>query len=328
MQIYKKNSKLIIISTKKSIFAEKSVSMIKISVILPIYNVAPYLEDTFYSLNIQSLKDIEIIAVNDGSTDKSESIIQKYMQQDPRIIYLYQENQGQSVARNYALQHATGKYIYMMDSDDMLANPDALQIAYDYAEKNQADFIFFDGESFSDVDANRNSWNTKRTHLVEENKPYEGEYLLNLMLDTKKHNCVVWLLLINHNYLKRIRLKFYPGIIHEDELFTTILTLKSNSIYCLKQQSFIKHRIRSASTMGLRYTKRNMDCYLTVIDELFKFQDSPIIRKFAHYTLSRVFYTGHQIPFKEKFGVFWRAIKSGYLRYIGLKSSVVFWFKQ
>ena len=302
--------------------------MIKVSVILPIYNVAPYLDETFTSILNQTLQEIEIIAVNDGSTDDSESIIKKYAQQDPRISYYEQDNQGQSVARNLALQHAKGKYIYMMDSDDVLADPDALRISYDYAEKNQADFIFFDGESFCEKGSSRPfSWNTKRTHLVDENKKYDGEYLLNLMLDTRLHNCVVWLLLINLNYLNRIGLRFYPGIIHEDELFTTILTLSSKNIYCLKQQSFIKHRIRSASTMGLRYTKRNMDCYLTVIDELLKFQDSPIIHKFAEYTLSKVFYTGHVIPLKEKFGVYWRAMKSGYLKYIGLKSSAVFWLK-
>ena len=85
--------------------------MIKVSVILPIYNVAPYLDDTFQSVINQSLKEIEIIAVNDGSTDEGESIILKYKQQDPRIIYIYQENQGQSVARNNALQYATGQYI-------------------------------------------------------------------------------------------------------------------------------------------------------------------------------------------------------------------------
>ena len=300
--------------------------MVKVSVILPIYNVASYLDETIGSLLNQSLKEIEIIAVNDGSTDHSEEIIRKYMQQDSRISYFYQENQGQSVARNLALQHAIGDYIYMMDSDDVLGDPNALQIYYEYAEKYKADFIFFDGDTFSEDNANRTTWNTKRTHLVEENIPYEGEYLLNLMLDKSVHNCVVWLLLIDRNYLNHIGLKFYPGIIHEDELFTTILTLQSHSIYCLKQ-SFIKHRIRSASTMGLRYTKRNMNCYLTVIDELFKFQDSPIIRKFAKYTLSKIFYTGHQIPFTEKLGVFWRAAKSGYLKYVGWKSALVFWLK-
>lgn len=300
--------------------------MVKVSIILPIYNVESYLDETFGSLLNQTLQEIEILAVNDGSTDQSETIIKKYMQKDSRIKYFYQENQGQSVARNLALQHATGKYIYMMDSDDVLAVSDALEICYNYAEKNKADFIFFDGDTFSEENANRISWNTKRTHLVEENQKHEGEYLLNLMLEKCVHNCVVWLLLINRDYLNRIGLKFYPGIIHEDELFTTILTLQSDSIYCLKG-IFIKHRIRSASTMGLQFTKKNLNCYLTVTDELFKFQDSLIIRKFAQYTLSRVFYTGHLIPFHEKFGVFWRAIKSGYLKYIGWKSALVFWFK-
>ena len=300
--------------------------MVKVSVILPVYNVALYLEETFDSLIHQTLHEIEIIAVNDGSTDKSEEIINRYMQQDPRISYYYQANQGQSVARNLALQHARGKYIYMMDSDDILEDPNALEICYEYAEKNKADFIFFDGDIMQEEGAGHLTWNYKRTQPLEENKEYDGYYLLNQMLDTRKHNCVVWLLLINHEYLSRIGLTFYPGIIHEDELFTTKLTLQSNHIYCLKK-SLVRHRVRSASTMGKRYSKRNINCYLTVIDELLRWQNSPIIHKFSRYTLSKVFYTGHQIPFNEKFRVFWRALKSGYLKYIGWKSILVFWLK-
>lgn len=301
--------------------------MVKVSVILPIYNVAPYLDETFTSLLSQTLQDIEIIAVNDGSEDNSEDIIKKYAQQDARISYYTQTNQGQSVARNLALQHATGEYIYMMDSDDVLDDPEALRICYEYAERNKADFIFFDGDTLQEQGASFLTWDYKRTDDLLEDKAYQGKELLNEMLDKWKHNCVVWLLLINRNYLKRIGLDFYPGIIHEDELFTTKLTLQSDKIFCLKK-SFIKHRIRSASTMGKRYSKWNINCYLTVIDELLKWQDSPIIHKFAKYTLSKVFYTGHQIPFKEKPAVFWRAVKSGYLKYIGLKPAMVFWFKK
>lgn len=300
--------------------------MVKVSIILPVYNVAPYLDDTFKSLLNQTLQEIEIIVVNDGSTDNSEDIIKKYVQQDQRIKYISQDNQGLSGARNTAIKYTTGDYIYMMDSDDVLSNTDALKICYEYAENNQADFIFFDGERSTDIGLHHIS-NISRTHLIEENKKYSGEYLLNLMLDNNIHNSVVWLLLINHNYLKESFLTFYPGILHEDELFTTILTLKSHNIYGLRQ-SLIKHRIRPTSIMGQRYTKRNLDCYLTVIDELFKFQDSPIIRKFTKYTLSKVFYTGHQIPFRDKIPIFWRACKSGYLKYIGLKPTIVFWFKK
>lgn len=301
--------------------------MIKVSVILPVYNVAPYLDETFASLLSQTLQEIEIIAVNDGSKDNSEDIIKKYAQQDARISYFSQENQGQSAARNLALQHAKGEYIYMMDSDDVLANPDALRICYEYAEQIKADFIFFDGDTLQEKGAGPLTWDYKRTEDLDESKAYNGEKLLSEMLDKWKHNCVVWLLFINHSYLKQIGLDFYPGIIHEDELFTTKLTLQSDKIFCLKK-SFVKHRVRSASTMGMHYSKRNINCYLTVIDELLKWKDTAIIHKFAKYTLSKVFYTGHQIPFKEKASVFWRAVKSGYLKYIGLKSVVVFWLKK
>lgn len=299
--------------------------MPKVSVILPIYNVAPYLDEAFQSLLAQTLTDFEIIAVNDGSTDNSQEVIDRYAESDQRILALQQENQGQSAARNLALKHASGDYIYMMDSDDNIA-PDTLQTCYDYAEKTQADFVFFDGETFYEEGANSIPWDYKRTHLCEENRPYEGEAILKQMLDTEKHSCVVWLLFIRKSYLDSTRLTFYPGIIHEDELFTTILTLKSQRIYCLKK-SLVNHRVRRASTMGKRYSRRNIDCYLTVIDELLRFQDSPIIHQFARYTLSKVFYTGHQLPLKEKMAVFARAVRSGYLRFIGWRNVFVFWLK-
>ena len=312
---------------KKFVILQQNIhKMIKVSVILPIYNVAPYLDETFDSIAHQTLKEIEIIAVNDGSTDNSKEFIKKWQQQDPRIISLSQENLGQSAARNLALRHAKGQYIYMMDSDDKLTVPEALQTCYDYAERNKADFIFFDGESFSEKGVSRISRNTKRTHLIDENKAYDGEYLLNLLLDTQTHNCVVWLLFIRKEFLDQIDLRFYDGIIHEDELFTTILTLSSNNIFCLKR-NLVGHRLRQASTMTTSFSKRNLHCYLTVADELLKFRQTPIIHKFLRYTLSKVFYTGHMIPLKDKPAVFWRAIRSGYLKYIGLKSTLVFWLK-
>lgn len=299
--------------------------MPKVSVILPVYNVGPYLDEALSSLENQTLKDIEIIAVNDGSIDNSEEILKRHQIADNRIRYFSQKNQGQAVARNLALEYATGEYIYMMDSDDVIES-DTLESCYNYIKRFKADFIFFDGKTMLEEGANNISWNYERTFLTEEDKQYDGKDLLNLMLDKGKHNCVVWLLFIRKDYLDRITLKFYPGIIHEDELFTVLLTLQSNNIYALKR-SFVKHRVRNASTMGKHYSKRNLNCYLTVIDELLRFQDSPIIRKYARYTLSIVFYTGHQIPCSEKFGVFWRAIKSGYLKYIGINSALVFWLK-
>lgn len=326
MQNYKIKHKLFDIRQKNITFAENLIAkMPKVSVILPVYNVGPYLDEALQSLTEQSFKDFEIIAVNDGSTDNSEKILQKY-QTDNRLRYFNQKNQGQSVARNLALKHATGDYIYFMDSDDVIS-PNALSVCLDYIERTKADFIFFDSDLLLEEKATPIHYNYQRTKLVEEYTQYTGEYLLNLMLDKRKHNCVVWLLFVRRDYLEKIHLDFHPGIIHEDELFTAKLTLQSDNIYALKRR-LVKHRVRNASTMGIHYSKRNLNCYLTVIDELLKFQKSPLTGKFARYTLSIVFYTGHQIPFKEKFGVFWRAVRSGYLKYIGLKSALAFWFKR
>ena len=297
----------------------------KVSVILPVYNVEPYLDEALTSLTSQTLDDIEIIAVNDGSTDNSEAILKKYQQQDSRVSYYNQPNQGQSAARNHALKHATGEYIYFMDSDDKV-DTDMLRQCYDYAQQTQADFIFFDGDKMMEEGARPVAWNYQRTHLLEENRRYDGETLLRLMLDTRKHNCVVWLLFIRRAYLDGIGLRFYEGIIHEDELFTTILTLSSKNICCLKR-SLVSHRIRQASTMGISYSERNINCYLTVADELLKFSHAPVVHQFLRYTLSKVFYTGHLIPRRQKPAVFWRALRSGYLKYIGLKSTLVFWLK-
>lgn len=299
--------------------------MKKISIILPIYNVAPYLDDAFLSLINQTLKEIEIIAVNDGATDNSQDYIDKYMALDSRIKCIKQTNQGLSGARNTGMKYCQGEYIYFMDSDDIL-DLNALEKSYDYAKKYNAEICLFDAEPFYEKNTPELLWDYNRSYLLKENEQYQGPELLNYLIDKRQHRAVVWLQLIKWSHLQKLNLKFYQGIIHEDELFTPLLYLQTNKIYYIKKK-FIKHRVRNNSIVGSGFTKYNINCYLTVYDELFKYQNNPIIRKLAHYTLSRVFYTGHQIPFEEKFGVFWRAVRSGYLQYIGLKSTIVFWFK-
>ena len=92
----------------------------KISVIVPVYNVEKYLRKCIDSLTNQTLKDIEIILVNDGSTDNSGSIIDEYAKQDKRVIAIHKENGGQSSARNMGLDIAKGKYVGFIDSDDWI----------------------------------------------------------------------------------------------------------------------------------------------------------------------------------------------------------------
>src|SRR5690554_7984530 len=94
--------------------------MPKISVIIPVYNKAPYLEQCLNSVINQTYKNLEIIIIDDGSTDNSLEICEKYRKKDERIQLISQENQGVSVARNKGIQKASGEWIYFLDADDYL----------------------------------------------------------------------------------------------------------------------------------------------------------------------------------------------------------------
>lgn len=118
---------------------------IKISVIVPIYNAKAYLEECFESLLAQTLKEIEIICINDGSTDDSLSVIRKYAKLDSRIVLINQENKGVGEARNVGIKNAKGDFIAFLDPDDTFPYKETLENLYKAAlEQN----VFICGGSF------------------------------------------------------------------------------------------------------------------------------------------------------------------------------------
>lgn len=112
--------------------------MIKLSIIIPVYNCENYLEQCIESVLSQTLKEIEIICVNDGSTDQSVNCIQKFISLDKRIRLLQQENQGPGAARNLALKDAKGKYVAFLDADDYYLDKTALELMVCACEKHNS----------------------------------------------------------------------------------------------------------------------------------------------------------------------------------------------
>ena len=129
-----------------SIVGDQSI-MVKVSVIIPVYNVEPYLKQCMDSVVGQTLKDIEIICVDDGSTDGSLDILREYAAEDNRIQIIEQKNAGAGAARNNGMRHATGKYLSFLDSDDFF-EPRMLEKAYDLVEKDQADFVAYKSDQY------------------------------------------------------------------------------------------------------------------------------------------------------------------------------------
>ena len=122
---------------------------VAVSVIVPVYNTARYLNQCVDSIINQTLKDIEIIFVDDGSTDNSVEILRQYQAKDNRIQIIQQQNQYAGVARNRGMQEAKGKYLSFLDSDDFF-DLNMLKDCYLCAEKNQADIVIFGYKQYDD----------------------------------------------------------------------------------------------------------------------------------------------------------------------------------
>lgn len=123
--------------------------MVEISVIIPVYNVEDYLGQCLDSICNQTFEDIEIICVNDGSKDNSLEILEEYAGNDNRISIVNQHNQGLAAARNSGLKHASGEYVYFIDSDDYL-ELDALERLYCNIKSNDSDMALFKFKTFDD----------------------------------------------------------------------------------------------------------------------------------------------------------------------------------
>ncbi len=184
---------------------------IKVSVIVPVYNVEKYLKRCLDQLINQTLKEIEIICVNDGSKDNSLDILEEYSQKDSRIFVVSQENAGLSVARNTGMNYVKGEYIGYVDSDDWV-DLDFYEKLYNAAKRNDCDIAV--------ADFKRKHPNKDKIRLnITEEKVFTTPEDKFLACKTYREGCV-WNKIYRTEFLKRIDLKFVPGMYYEDRDFT------------------------------------------------------------------------------------------------------------
>lgn len=184
---------------------------IAVSVIVPVYNVEKYLARCLDTLINQRLNNIEIICVNDGSTDNSARVLDEYSKNDSRIIVINQQNGGLSVARNTGMKYAKGEYIGFVDSDDWV-DLDFYEKLYNAAIRNECDI------AVADFIRQHPKRKKKRLNIKEE-KVYETPEDKYLACKTYREGCV-WNKIYKTEFLKEIKLEFVPGMYYEDRDFT------------------------------------------------------------------------------------------------------------
>ena len=265
----------------------------KLSVIIPVYNVEKYLPECLDSVVDQSLQEIELICVNDGSRDGSRNILSEYAEKDNRITILDKPNGGLSSARNAGLAVAEGRYVLFLDSDDRLSSKDVLDCLYQKAEKEALDQLFFDAAPFFESEDVKKK-NSNYIDYYKRKKNYTdtltGKELfcaLQSNWDFKPSACMQ---ILRRSFLRKHELKFYENIIHEDEVFTLeCITLAQRSAY-INLQGYMR-RVRENSIMTVSQKSKGIYGYYSGTQILLDFAQKYIDindQPFVHFYLQRV----------------------------------------
>lgn len=235
--------------------------MVKVAVIIPVYNVEKYLPQCLDSVINQTLSDIEIICVNDGSTDKSGKILAEFAAKDKRIKVINQQNQGQSVARNKGLQLASGKYIFFVDSDDFI-------------HRQTLEYLFFVAEKTGcKVVASPVGKNSKKLPYGAKNSKYHVyENALLHLLQNSASSSVIWNKLYSADLVKDK--KFIEGICFEDWPWVTCLFALLDK-YAVVTNNFYYYNTSNQSTMRSIFTSKKIADYAVGIRAVKKFFAQP-----------------------------------------------------
>lgn len=282
--------------------------MVKVSVIVPIYNVELYLRECLEHIRMQTLKEIEVILVNDGSDDNSVQIAEEYVRKDKRFQLISQENQGLSVTRNNGLKLATGKYVHFCDSDDYLAY-NALEILYETAEYEQTDivqmsrYLFYDGEEVSEnEDVCVENSRVKKCYGGVRN----GCEMMCVMLETSVIPQAQRMFL-KREFLTECEVSFYPGILHEDNLFFFHVYWNAKRVYWLPKRLYYLRKRPGSITTTKHYKKSFEGFGITFLEMWDKcknnndvVQQYPNILKYVFFCFAQTLYNYKRMTIAEK----------------------------
>ncbi|MCV9884798.1 glycosyltransferase [Metabacillus halosaccharovorans] len=233
----------------------------KISIIVPVYKVEPFIHKCVDSVLLQTFTDFELILVDDGSPDNCGKICDEYAQKDKRVKVIHKENGGLSDARNAGLDIATGDYIGFVDSDDWIES-DMFEMLYNMCVENDCEIA----NCTSIIHYSHKTVTNGGHQLIIHDK----KEAMKVMLEGKLYDEVVWTKIFKRDLLKDIRFK--TGIIYEDTAFTYKVIHESSRICCIGEPKY--HYIkRENSTMDRAIKNVKIDSVL-VYDEMYKFIDN------------------------------------------------------
>ena len=292
-----------------------------VSVIIPVYNVENYLHECIDSVVNQTYKNLEIILVDDSSSDKSSQICDDYSKNDPRIIVIHKNyNSGVSDTRNAGLKIAKGEYIYFLDSDDYIEKG-AIESLLFQAQSHSADMVFFDAE----IIGKKNPFYPVKLYTRKNlyTNPLKGPLMLEKLVENGEYRPAIPLIFIRKNVLIKNKINFYPGVLYEDELFTLKLFLISGIVVHLPKCLYYR-RIRDNSIMTSNIGQHHFKSMITIVIEMLAIyrnhttlnRNKNIIKNHFNNILLSTKIKYYQLPLKDRI-VLYKSFK-GLIREIKL----------
>lgn len=260
--------------------------MPKVSVVIPVYNTAQYLPECLDSVVSQTLDDIEIICVNDGSTDGSADILREYARRDARFTIIEQANAGISGARNAAVATSQSDYLHFLDGDDFM-DLDALEVLHEQASRNELDVLFFDAIPFfedSAMEEEHSSYKSYYSRKSEYSGVTSGGELLTRMSLNDEYRPSACLQLIRRDFYISAGLSFYEGILHEDNLFSFTCALQADRVEYVPKP-YYHRRVRAGSVMTADKSVANFKGFFVSYLEMLRFA---VVRDFDDKTSEAV----------------------------------------
>ena len=243
---------------------------IKVSIIVPIYNTSRYLKKCLDSIVNQSLKEIEIILINDGSTDGSEAICQNYLK-DARVSYLYKKNEGLAAARQDGMNIAHGEYIGFIDSDDWI-DINMYEVMYSTAKSYNADVVYvnrMDGEDGHRVTPEVNPGYYDRKQIISEILPktlaYVGKKKKKISISPNNCRRIYKKELLDNHHIEFDR-RFRRS---QDMMLTYESMLYAESFYYLGNH-YLYHTRVVGDSLSRGYTRNLWDLYIPLIERLYR----------------------------------------------------------
>ena len=225
--------------------------MPEVTVIVPVYNAAPWLLDSLNSVLSQTLRDIELICVDDGSSDGSGAILAKCALGDSRVRVLSQANAGLGAARNAGLSVARGRYVVFLDADDELSGGDALSGVVHEMDQRRLDVLFFDADTSFDPGCECFREVVPPSYYIRKRDYSKVRSGIEMFRDMSIHDeflISACLLSFRRDFMGSRNLRFREGILHEDNIFVLDVILAAERVAHLPIRPYLR-RVRKGSIM-------------------------------------------------------------------------------